>query len=152
MTMQNATGVVYAGRARVLARRVRPRSDLIGKMLSQSCSVRGRTDREDAIPPGYRCNVSLSLRDQQNLERLVSLLHHLKAFLVLLKRKLMGHDAFGRNTAIRDPLNHKRILIGAEVDPEYIQLFAVRDNAPIDGHIVREHAELDESAQLADHL
>ena len=65
------------------------------------------------------------LRDQQNLERLVSLLHHLEAFLVLLQRKLMRDHAFGRDAAIRDPRNHKRILIGAEVNPEYIQLFAV---------------------------
>src|ERR1700747_3557336 len=109
-------------------------------------------DREDAIPPGFRRHSSMSLRYQQNLERLVSLLHHLKAFLVLLQRKLMGHDAFGRNAAIRDPRNHEGILVRAKMDSQHIQLFPVRYDAPIDGHIVREHTELDEPAQLTDHL
>ena len=43
-----------------------------------------------------------ALRYQKNLERLVAFLHHLKAFLVLLQRKLMRHHSFGWNAAIRD--------------------------------------------------
>ena len=37
----------------------------------------------------------------------------------------MRDHAFGRDAAIRDAFDHKRILLGAEVNPEYIQLFAV---------------------------
>ena len=58
----------------------------------------------------------------------------------------------GRDAVPGDRIDDERILVGAEVHSQHVQLFAVRDDAPVNRDIVREHAELDEATEFADHL
>src|SRR3981081_1751193 len=64
----------------------------------------------------------------------------------------MRYDSFGWESSVADCINHERITVRAKMDSEDIQLFTIRNDAPVDRHFVRKNAELHKAAKLANHL
>src|ERR1700676_978186 len=64
----------------------------------------------------------------------------------------MSDDTFGWESPVADRINHERVAVRAEMDAKDVQLFAVRDDTPINRHVVREDAKLDETPELPNHL
>src|ERR1700722_9172035 len=64
----------------------------------------------------------------------------------------MGNHAFGGESSIPDGIDHEGVAIRTKMDAENVQLLAVRNDTPIDRHVVREDAELDETSELPNHL
>ena len=64
----------------------------------------------------------------------------------------MGDDAARGDQAAVEQVDGERVAIGTEMRAVDVELLAVADDAPVRRHVVTEHAELDEAAELADHV
>ena len=64
----------------------------------------------------------------------------------------MRHHAFGRQAAVADRGDGERIAIWPQMRAIQIELLAVADDRPVGGDLMAEHRELDEAAELADHV
>src|ERR1700683_2570684 len=64
----------------------------------------------------------------------------------------MSNHPFSWKSSVTDCINDKRVAVRAKMDTQNIQLLAIGNDTPIERHIVRKEAELDESAELPNHL